>query len=94
MNGWERMIEQQREEIVRLREDIKQLREEVIAFCAPWAATYARDHGYPDGHLHATHYDILARCGARMDAFKRHVVDIENDAGRGEAPAAKDFSSQ
>jgi hypothetical protein len=51
--------------------EIKELRADVIAFCAPWAATYARDHGFPDRHLHPTHYDILARCGARMDAFIR-----------------------
>jgi len=52
-------------------EEIKELRRDVIAFCAPWAAIYAHDHGLPDGHLHPVHYDILARCGARMDAFSR-----------------------
>jgi hypothetical protein len=66
MNGYERMIADQREEIERLRV-------EVIAFGTPWATQYARDHGYPDGCLHATHYDILARAGARMVAFTRYV---------------------
>jgi hypothetical protein len=44
---------------------------DVIAFCAPWAITYARDRGLPEGHLHPTHYDILERYGARMDGFVR-----------------------
>jgi len=52
-------------------EVIEELRRNVIAFCALWAGTYAQDHGLPDGHLHPVHYDILARCGARMDAFSR-----------------------
>jgi len=51
--------------------EIESLRSDVIAFCAPWAATYARDCGLPEGHLHPAHYDILARAGARMDAFTR-----------------------
>jgi hypothetical protein len=55
----------------RAAEEIEWLRHSVIAFCAVWAAAYARDYGLPDGHLHPTHYDILARCGARMDAFTR-----------------------
>jgi hypothetical protein len=25
----------------------------------------------PENHLHPTHYDILARCGARMESFVR-----------------------
>lgn len=55
-----------------LREEIANLKSSVISFCAPWAVTYARDYGLPEGTLHATHYDILARCGARMVDFKRH----------------------
>lgn len=51
--------------------EIKDLRESVIAFGAPWAVEYARDHGLPPGHLAPTHYDILARAGARMDSFTR-----------------------
>jgi hypothetical protein len=54
-----------------LKAEIVQLRLDVIAFCAPWAAAYARDRGLPEGHLHPTHYDILARCGADMDSFVR-----------------------
>lgn len=30
--------------------------------------------GLPDGHLHPTHYDILARAGVRMDRFTRAEV--------------------
>jgi hypothetical protein len=66
MNGYERMLAEQQEEIERLRS-------EVITFCSLWAAQYARDNGYFDGCLHATHYDILARAGARLDAFTRYV---------------------
>jgi hypothetical protein len=66
MNGYERMLAEQRAEIERLRS-------EVITFCSLWAGTYARDNGYPDRCLHPTHYDILARAGARMVAFTRYV---------------------
>lgn len=51
--------------------EIADLKQSVIAFCAPWAVTYARDFGFPEGHLHPTHYDILERCGARMVDFTR-----------------------
>jgi hypothetical protein len=57
--------------LISMIHEIEELRRDVIAFCAPWAASYGRDHGLPDGHLHPTHYDILARCGARMDSFTR-----------------------
>ncbi len=43
----------------------------VVAFGAPWAVEYARAMGYPDGHLHPRHYDILKEAGARMDDFTR-----------------------
>ena len=58
-------------EKARLRAENEELRSCVIAFCAPHAATYARDHGLPDRHLFAEHYDILAKAGARMDDFVR-----------------------
>lgn len=54
--------------------ELDDLRTSVVAFGAPWAATYARDHGLPDGHLHAVHYDALKLAGARMDDFTRHVA--------------------
>lgn len=57
--------------------EVADLRASVIAFGGPWAAAYARDHGLPPGHLHSTHYDILARAGARMNDFIR---------GRGDEP--------
>lgn len=50
------------------------LKQSVISFCAPWAVDYAKRIGLPDGHMHPTHYDILAKCGARMDAFTRAVI--------------------
>jgi Lar family restriction alleviation protein len=43
----------------------------VIAFCSPWAVEHAKKLGLHDRHLHPTHYDILARAGARMDDFTR-----------------------
>ena len=59
------------EGVERLRAEIGDLKSSVVAFAAPWAVTYARDMGLPDLHLHPTHYDILAKCGARMDDFTR-----------------------
>jgi hypothetical protein len=53
------------------RAEIADLKTSVVAFCAPWAAQYAEMFGLPAGHLHPTHYDILAKCGARMDDFTR-----------------------
>jgi hypothetical protein len=60
------------------------LRALVIAFGAPWVVTYARERGLPEGHLYPTHYDILARCGARMDNFTRAALASPptNDEGR------------
>ncbi len=55
-----------------LKTALQEARDDAVAFCGPWAATYARDHGLPDGHLFASHYDILERNGARMVAFTRH----------------------
>ena len=51
--------------------EIDDLKTSVIAFCGPYAAEYARNHGLPRNHLHPTHYDILAKAGARMDDFVR-----------------------
>ena len=59
---------------IRAAEEIEELRACVIAFGAPWATNYAADSGFPAGHLHPTHYDILARCGARMDGFVRGEI--------------------
>ena len=52
-----------------LKAENADLKTTVIAFCAPWAVEYAKDHGL-DG-LHPTHYDILEKCGARMVDFDR-----------------------
>ena len=57
-----------------LKAEVADLKLDVIAFCGPWAANYARGLGLPDGHLHPTHYDMLARCGARMDDFVRAAL--------------------
>lgn len=47
------------------------LKEAVIAFAVPWAVQWGKEHGLPAGHLHADHYDLLERCGARMVSFTR-----------------------
>jgi hypothetical protein len=49
--------------------EIASLKISVVAFLAPWAVNYAKDHSI-DG-LHPVHYDMLAQCGARMDDFRR-----------------------
>jgi len=68
----------------RAAEENAELKQDVIAFCAPWAVTYARDMGYPEGHLHPTHYDILERCGARLVDFRRAAEIISRRGGGGE----------
>ena len=48
-----------------------ELKASVIAFAAPHAVRHADSMGLPAGTLHPGHYDLLKRCGARMDNFKR-----------------------
>lgn len=52
----------------------RELKEAVIAFAGPWAAQWAREHDLPESHLHSQHYDLLERCGARMDDFNRAAL--------------------
>jgi len=54
-------------------ESLEDARTNVRAFAAPWAVTFARERGYPDGALHFAHYDILANAGARMTEFTRYL---------------------
>ena len=61
---------------------------ELVPFLAMWAVDYAKHHGL-DG-LHPTHYDLMKKYGARMDAFKRaeiatnaHFAATHSIAGRG-----------
>lgn len=51
--------------------EIEDLRASVIAFGGPGAVEYAKNCGLSHNTLSAHHYDILARAGARMVAFKR-----------------------
>jgi hypothetical protein len=69
--------------VAALEAQVADLKQSVIAFCAPWAAEYAQNFGLPSGSLHPTHYDILERCGARMDNFTRAVLTALRDAARG-----------
>ena len=55
-----------------LEQQLAGLKEEALPFVAIWAAEYARDHQLPDGALHAEHYDLLAKLGARLVDWKRH----------------------
>lgn len=61
-------------DVERLREALVDANHSVVAFCAPWAVTYAREHGLADGFLFARHYDILAEAGARMTDFTRVTI--------------------
>jgi len=54
---------------------VAELKQYVVTFCGPWAVQYSRDFGLPEGHLHPTHYDILEKCGARMDDFTRAKLE-------------------
>ena len=57
--------------------EIADLRSSVLAFAASAAVEHARAHGLPAGHLHPTHYDILARAGGRMTSFVRAELPAE-----------------
>lgn len=61
-------------EITCLRAEVARLKAGVVAFGSIWAVEYARDYGFPPGHLHPTHYDILQNAGARMDSFTRAAL--------------------
>lgn len=61
------------DDIAKLQAEIDDLKGWVIAFGAPWAVSYAHQYQLPGNALHPDHYDILARCGARMDSFSRGV---------------------
>ncbi len=63
-----------------LTERLADANQSICSFAGPWAATYARDFGLPEGSLHATHFDILEAAGARMVSFTRHVPSAPNQA--------------
>lgn len=65
-----------REAFEDMQREISDLKTTVIAFAGPWAAQWAKDRGLPDGHMHPTHYDLLARCGARMASFTRAEKEL------------------
>ena len=58
--------------VLALLDEREDLRSAVIALCRPWAVTYSKMMGFPQHHIAAGHYDLLAKCGARMDDFVRH----------------------
>lgn len=59
------------ERVAKLEAENANLKQSVITFCAPHAVRYAKEFGLADGELHPVHYDILAKCGGRMDDFTR-----------------------
>jgi hypothetical protein len=63
-----RIMAEERDEA---REALKDANESVVTFCVLWAFQYAADHGFPNGHIHPTHYDILKKAGAPMNDFAR-----------------------
>ena len=72
-------------------EEIADLKTWVIAFGAMWVQKHAKEWGLPDGTLFGAHYDILERCGARMDDFTRYERPmVEGGVGCvGHAPAGE-----
>ncbi len=60
--------------------EIADLKLSVIAFAAPHAVCWSAERGFPPGHLHPTHYDILAKAGARMDSFTRAALTTAPEA--------------
>ena len=69
-----RLLSEERDRRVEVEAEVADLKQTVIAFAGPAAARYALDAGFAKGELHPTHYDVLARCGARMVDFKRGEV--------------------
>ena len=57
--------------LIKIEAEIADLKVSVVAFGAPSVVQWARDMGLPVKHLFPEHYDLLARCGARMDDFVR-----------------------
>lgn len=80
-SAMERKIESLRASLTRVEEERDDLRQSVIAFAAPHAARYAKEFGFAPDELHPTHYDILEKCGARMDSFKRADLSRANVTG-------------
>jgi hypothetical protein len=56
------------------KDEYDELRQNVVAFLAPWAVRYQQDYRL-DG-LHPLHFDILEKAGARMDDFKRANLPV------------------
>jgi hypothetical protein len=75
-------IEADAARIAELEAENADLKLSVIAFAGPWADRHAREFDLPPNHLHPTHYDLLAKCGARMNDFVRATLKgADHDAG-------------
>lgn len=61
-------------ELVALRAENEDLKACVLAFAVPWATQYGYDHFGSNTTLHPEHYDLLERCGGRMDDFVRAEI--------------------
>lgn len=73
-------------DIERLEAENADLKLSVLAFAGPWADEWARRNDLPKGTLFPEHYDLLERCGARMDDFTRAALNrstnLEAEANR------------
>jgi len=61
------------------RRALEDANQSICAFAGPWAARFAADQGFPDGHLHPVHYDILEKAGAHMAYFTRAALNQKGD---------------
>lgn len=59
-------------EVDELKAENDDLREWVRAFGICWATHFAATRDLPPSHLADVHYDILEKCGVRMDGFVRN----------------------
>jgi len=61
----------------RLRAELADANETIVAYVGVYAARHAEACGLPKCHLAPHHYDILKKAGARMDSFTRAALDAK-----------------
>lgn len=62
------------EQLADSQKEIEDLKVWLVTYGAVYAARYAEQLGLPSGTIHPSHYDILERCGARMNDFTRAAL--------------------
>ena len=78
----EHLLDEAADTIERLERELAEASQTIVAFAGPWAVAYAKERGLPEGHLHAVHFDILKKAGARMDSFTRAAIKERTDNER------------